>query len=183
MAGMFPHSGECSPDSQLFVNSNAGINKLEIMGAAPPRLCVDTQEARTGCREGGGPSPTPCCFPSWHNPARNTRFRSAPQPPGRAASRAPTSTAPGRGHRPRLAAGDPRAQAPAQGWGWWGRCPRPSPPGTTTLLGVPSHGPRHGASPCQALRRRSGAFAPSSGSGIGGSGPPLSSWDGVPGNP
>lgn len=57
-------------DSQVFVNSNAGINKLGLMSAALPEVRADSR----GAGRGGWPEATALrCFLSCHQPARKKK--------------------------------------------------------------------------------------------------------------
>lgn len=65
-AGAASQRWECSLDSQMFVNSNAGINKLGLMSAALPGV-----RGQLGCGEGGWPKATaPSCFLSCQQASR-----------------------------------------------------------------------------------------------------------------
>lgn len=86
------------------------------MGAAPSRVSVDTREARTGCREGGGPSPSPVLLPQLAQPS-----------PKHEVSFCPTASRAGGLPSPNLHRTQPWAPTPAGSWG---------PQGTGTSPGV-----------------------------------------------
>lgn len=60
----------------MFVNSNAGINKLGLMSTALPEVCTDSRGAG---REGGWPEAMALrCFLGCHQPARKIQISAWP---------------------------------------------------------------------------------------------------------
>lgn len=83
---------ECSLDSQMFVNSEAGINKLGLISTALPEVCTDSR-AQRGRESGPGHSPALLPQPP---PARKTEVSARPAAPGGALAPAQGRWAPGR---------------------------------------------------------------------------------------
>lgn len=119
---------ECSLDSQMFVNSKAGINKLGLISTALPEVCTDSRRAREGGRE-SGPGHSPALLPQ-PPPARKTEVSARPAASGGALAPAQGRWAPGRAAEGGFFLPEPirRRMARARGTRGWQRS-EPQPQG------------------------------------------------------